>query len=229
VKPYYDREGIVIYHGRAEEVLPTMEDGSVGLIAADPPYNLGMDYGEGVDDTRRPEEFAAFVDGFMPELLRVGLATILTPGIANLAIYLRHAPRWILAWHKPFGVSHTPVGFNNWEPVLFWGKWPKRHYSDYIYAPLHLADKGLGLHACPKPVGLFLRLIDWFSSEGDIICDPFLGSGTALVAAKQLGRRGIGIELSERYCEVAAKRIDKVLAHPPLVGFNEAVEQGVLL
>lgn len=62
-------------------------------------------------------------------------------------------------------------------------------------------------HPCPKPVGLMLELVALFTDPDDLILDPFLGSGTTLLAAGRLGRRGVGIEIEEKYCEEAARRL----------------------
>jgi site-specific DNA-methyltransferase (adenine-specific) len=204
VQPYYDQDGITIYHGDCREVLPQLEP--IELIATDPPYNLGRQYGTGTDDNRSSADFAAWVREWMPEILRLGSTILLTPGIANLGLYLQYEPKWILAWHKPFGVSRTPIGFNNWEPVLMWGKWWRKHYGDYICAPLVLSDRALGGHSSPKPLSLMHTLIERNSEDG-LVLDPFMGSGTTLRAAKDLGRRAIGIEIEERYCELAANRL----------------------
>ena len=64
-------------------------------------------------------------------------------------------------------------------------------------------------HPCPKPEALMLTLVEQFTDQGEVILDPFMGSGTTLVAAKRLGRRAIGIELKEKYCEIAAKRLQQ--------------------
>lgn len=62
-------------------------------------------------------------------------------------------------------------------------------------------------HPCPFPYQLASRCIASTTSPGDLVCDPFMGSGTTLRAAKDLGRKAIGIEIEERYCEIAAKRL----------------------
>jgi len=65
---------------------------------------------------------------------------------------------------------------------------------------------GIDGHPCPYPLGLPERCIVATTDPGDIVLDPFAGSGTTLRAAKDLGRKAIGVELDERYCEIAAKR-----------------------
>ena len=62
-------------------------------------------------------------------------------------------------------------------------------------------------HPCPKPFGLMLELVSLFSDPDETILDPFAGSGTTLIAAKQLGRKAIGVEVDEKFCEVAAERL----------------------
>lgn len=64
-------------------------------------------------------------------------------------------------------------------------------------------------HPCPKPEPLMVELVSLFSNAGETILDPFMGSGTTLVAAKRLGRKAIGIELEEKYCEIAARRLQQ--------------------
>ncbi len=66
-------------------------------------------------------------------------------------------------------------------------------------------------HPTQKPIALIRELTELFSNPGDIILDPFLGSGTTLLAAQHLGRRGLGIEISEEYCATAAKRVEGLL------------------
>ena len=205
MQPYYERGGITIYHGDCREILPTLS--GVDLVLTDPPWNVGRDYGPETDDMQAPDVFSAWIASWMPRVLRLGTTVLVTPGIRNLAIYLAYQPKWILAWHKPFGVGRTPVGFNNWDPILLWGKWRKRHYGDYILEPLALGDKTLGLHDCPKPLNLMRTLISRNSDDEGLVLDPFMGSGTTLRAAKDLGHRAIGIDIEERYCEIAANRL----------------------
>lgn len=81
---------------------------------------------------------------------------------------------------------------------------------------LDRGGNGARLHTTQKPIELLDALVERFTDAGDTILDPFAGSGTTLVAAKSLGRKAIGIELDERYCEIAAKR----LAQDSLLGVS---------
>jgi DNA modification methylase len=104
------------------------------------------------------------------------------------------------------GLVQFPV-MPHWEPVFLYGiqgrrDLPRRY--DVLTVPTQNASAFD--HPAPKPVSLFIRLIEWLAPSGTVL-DPFMGSGTTLRAAKDIGRPAIGIEISERYCEVAAKRL----------------------
>lgn len=84
-------------------------------------------------------------------------------------------------------------------------------YNDFKLLPdcvNHSIDAAAD-HPCPKPLNLYLWLVGQCSEPGQLIIDPFAGSGTTLLAAKQLNRRAIGIEIEEKYCEIAAKRLSQ--------------------
>lgn len=204
MKPYYDHAGITIYHGDCREILPSLP--KVDLVLTDPPYAVDFSYEGGVDSDMRVQ--TQVISSFL------GRADVLlTPGIANVCGYPQ--PRWVICWLKKssMGASRLSgpqaVSRNLWEPVFYYGHYPKNPPSrDIIEAPIQHRDLGSS-HPCPKPIALFLRLVGIGSVSTDLILDPFMGSGTTLVAAKQLGRKAIGIEIEEKYCEIAAKRLSQ--------------------
>ena len=202
MKPYYEQDGITIYHGDCATVLPEVWFG-VDLTLTDPPYNVGLDY---CDGDRRPdyELWCAEWFGKCPQPL------VLTPGIVNLAMWLRiAAPRWVCAWVKPNQCSASALnGFNAWEPVLVYGKHAKPVGQDYWMVPIGRQPEADG-HPCPKYLPFWTKLVGAFSEPKALILDPFMGSGTTLIAAKAQDRRAIGIEREERYCEIAAKRLSQ--------------------
>jgi site-specific DNA-methyltransferase (adenine-specific) len=234
VKPYYDDGTCTIYHADCRELLPFMK---AGLVLTDPPYNLGVSYGARTSGEDRREHYKVWSRRWFEVSPR---PLIFTPGPSNLAMWFAiEEPLWVGAWYKPNGTSGSRLnGFNLWEPVLFYGRPGRRVHRDAWSAsiekgpwgtPLGTRPKGSSfgkrgravagttmpesVHPCPKSYRFWSSLLNDVSNPGDLILDPFMGSGTTLRAAKDLGRKAIGIELEERYCEIAAKRLgQEVLA-----------------
>jgi DNA modification methylase len=203
--PYYDDGQVTIYHGDALTVLRSLDAGSADLVFADPPYGVDLGYGDAYED-RGGEGYAAWMADVAAELRRVGELVLVTPGIRNIGLWPR--PSWTLCWGKPGSTRRSDLGgFNEWEPILMYGK--RRLYHDLKILPTvaNLAKGETGDHPCPKPLRLMTWLLAECSDPGDLVVDPFAGSGTTLRAAKDLGRRAIGVELEERYCEIAANRL----------------------
>ena len=153
------------------------------------------------------DKYASLCKDWFEQANRVGKAVVFTSGIANICFYPQ--PYWIICWHKPAAVSFNRMGgFNAWEPISVHGEPRKRLGQDYILFNTFNFSKGPEKdHPCPKPLGLWEKLINLFSEEGDTILDPFLGSGTTAVACERLGRNWIGIEIDADYCKIAEKRI----------------------
>jgi site-specific DNA-methyltransferase (adenine-specific) len=195
-KPYYQDEAVTIYHADAREILPLLEPGSVDLVLTDPPYGVGL-----ADWDNLPHW------DWLDECQRISPLILFTPGIANLWKY--PPADWVIGWAKPGSTRRNGTGgFNHWEPVLQYGshKW----MVDLIYLPAcvnHSLDSGD--HPSSKPLALYRWLIERVA--GHTILDPFMGSGTSLRAAKDLGRKAIGIEIEERYCEIAARRMAQLV------------------
>ena len=198
LKPYYERDGITIYHGDCREILPHVE---AYVMVSDPPF--GMSYSSGWSGSSA-----------------VGDADV---GVRDFALKLwGERPALIFGrWSepKPFGTRCRII----WDK----GEWPGMGDLALPWGPsdeeIYVLGKGFvgkrtgtvlrsnrigaqeALHPTEKPIALLQRLIQ--ACPPGLILDPFMGSGTTLVAAKLEGRRAIGIEIEERYCEIAVKRL----------------------
>ena len=198
-EPYYEHGGITIYHGDCRDVLPGLEP--VDLVLTDPPYGVGFRY-ESYNDTEE-----VFINDVLPVV--EDLTAKIPSAVCMSMRQLRRLPdpKWIACWYKPAGTTRSGCGgFSAWEPIfLYGGAWDLA--TDVFVLPKRRGeDKAANGHPCPKPVQLYSWLGRSHKSSGTIL-DPFMGSGTTLRAAKDLGRKAIGIEIEERYCEIAANRL----------------------
>jgi len=222
MKPYYSHNGITIYHADCREVLPNLPDQSIDLVLTDPPYGVGFDYGTGYKDSPR-----GYIDFLWP-IIEVCEQKVKEGGyiaVYQAAKYARLWHQWfprewrLFALPKLFGqIRHTDIQWCT-DYVLFWmvgqGKKKRLRESgiarDFFVSEQVLLrrDPLLSGHPCPRPIDQVIYLIESLSPTKSTILDPFLGSGTTVVAAKILGRKAIGIEIEERYCEIAAKRLQQ--------------------
>jgi len=196
-----------LYQGDCLEILPTL--GKVDAVVTDPPYGIGFDYAS-YDDTE--VNWFSLMNAVIPVLRGMAKFVIMpTCRIKSMQWwYANHCPDWIIAWYKgsPGHISH--VGFNDWEPHLVWGR-PPSQMHDHFQTPLVIDANG---HPCPKPLRYSTWLVKRAAVTGDTILDPFMGSGTTGVACAKLGRKFIGIEIEERYFQIACERIQKAYDQP---------------
>ncbi len=189
----------------AVEFLRNLPDNSVDSIVTDPPYNVGYKY-DSTDDHRA--DYADWCGEWLKECLRVSRwSVMISCGHTNLGMWYRISePRWLACWWKPAAMGNSPFGVNNWEPMLFYGKVPKRTKCDVIRATITAKDH-LSWHPCPKPVGWARGFVKATTMKGMTVLDPFLGSGTTGVACVQLGRKFVGVEIDPGYFGKAKERI----------------------
>jgi site-specific DNA-methyltransferase (adenine-specific) len=219
--PYYEEPGITIYNADCRDVLPTLEP--VDLAFLDPPYNVSLGTEKhsqrqsgyaSIDDNMTDTNYAAWILNIFALISAVSNRIVATPGNSNQ--HLWEAPLWTMAWTKLNGCARTPLTRGQkmqhscWEPVLIYGKLDLPPKSDVLNCPISFQSSADG-HPCPKPLKLLKTIIGYTEEQppqfSSAILDPFMGSGTTLVAAKELGRRAIGIEIEEKYCEIAVKRL----------------------
>ena len=195
-QPYYQDDAVTIYNADCRDVLPTLD--KVDLLLTDPPYGKRLNYGGETDDS---------TDWFKENtrwLVSLEVPLIFT--CPSSKIYDIPKPDWIAVWHKPlsFGFWSTPM-LPHWEAICIYNQPLKITRSDvFVSNP----EKPNG-HPAPKPLSLLREILSVFPAE--IVVDPFMGSGTTLRAAKDLGRKAIGIEIEERYCEIAADRMSQTV------------------
>jgi len=208
MEPYYKDDAVTIYHGDCREILPTLEP--VDLVLTDPPYGIGYDashkkyhYGSGID--RGSAEWDT--EPFDPStILALDKPTIMWGG-NNFASRLPDGTAWI-AWCK---IVRQDANIRQSDCELAWtnclGR--SRVFNHLWVGAYRDSESGMrNLHPTQKPLALMRWCLELLPSL-NLSLDPYMGSGTTLRAAKDLGRKAIGIEIEERYCEIAAKRMSQ--------------------
>jgi site-specific DNA-methyltransferase (adenine-specific) len=227
VRVYYDKDGITIYHGDCLEALPTLQEGSADAIVTDPPYMLGHAAARRSADKpmgwSEVNNAAFWYTAWMREVWRAAGVNAPVWIFANTkslpVLYCAAAgvggmhPVSVLVWDKQWpSVGSTRGLRQNYELVVLFGK-PDFKIRDRsvpdIWQCKWAGHKPTG-HPAEKPMDLVARMLEVSGTPaGGIVLDPFMGSGTTLHGAKNTGRRAIGIEIDERYCEMAARRLEQ--------------------
>lgn len=219
-KPYYQDDAVTLYHGDCRQIVPLL--GRFDLLLTDPPYgtqNLGGGYGrrqlhdkgDGLAQVIANDEDLGMLRALFPLALprvvdgwaMVFYAARKTPEIVEITrdakwfgevIWDKLAPG--LGYHIRYVHENIAV-FRVGEPAR-----PKRPLMSMLRGPapsLH--------HPHEKPLSILTAMIAWGCLEGGSVLDPFAGSGSTLRAAKDLGRKSVGVEVDERHCETIAKRM----------------------
>jgi len=272
-----------LYTGDCLELFSKVEEGTIDLIFADPPFNIGYDY-DIYDDSRDAEAYRKWTTAWGREVVRVlGPSGTFWLAIGDefaaelkvvfhreLGLSLRS---WVI-WYYTFGVHCTRKFARSHAHLFYFVKDPKRFtfndreirvpsarqliYFDaranpegrlpddtWILRPQDVPDgfapesdtwyvprvcgtfkERAGWHGCQMPEQVLGRIIRACSNPGDIVLDPFGGSGTTLAVAKKLGRRYLGFELSPDYAEAIKDRLSAAKPGQPLDGSSEPLAGG---
>lgn len=214
VTPYYEDEKVTLHHGDCLSLLPAWAE-RADVLVTDPPYGLAY-------TSNRPRRtLAPSIAGDLDTTVRDaalfawhGADPVAMPRPALVfGTWRRERPpavRQVLIWDTKgalgMGALDLPWKPSHQEIYVIGRGFKGRRSSDVLTcAPVQSLGYNGRTHPHEKPVDLLSRLID--KCPPGVIADPFAGSGTTLVAAKKLGRRAIGVEIDERYCEIAAKRL----------------------
>lgn len=224
---YYQDEHVTLYHGDALEVMAGMSDQSVAAVITDPPYterthsNAKTNKGKG--HGVKAINFASFTDGDLyTSLAECGR---LSSGWVIATLAYQHA--LVMDTQPPAGLRTLRLGVwvkTNPMPQISADR-PGQGWESIAY--MHRADSkpawngggGHGNYISPvvqneghptvKPLPMLRDMVRKFTAPGDVVLDPFAGSGTTLRAAVDEGRKAIGVELDERYCEIIARRLQQ--------------------
>lgn len=206
--PYYEDDLVTLYHGDCREVTDWLD---ADVLVTDPPY--GMAYESNLNRDKRNAKVGRAIAGDGDLSTRNDCLALwgARPAIVfgTWRVERPAATKALLVWHK-VGAGGLGDLSMPWLPtheeiyVLGSGFIGKRADAVLSYRPLMSGDRERPDHPTPKPLPLMERLIDTTTGA---VADPFAGSGSTLVAAKHMGRKAVGVELDERYCEVIASRL----------------------
>ena len=213
MKPYYDEDGITIYHGDCRELLPTLK---ADLLLTDPPYGIGISSRNTVgSSTKRNGKVILARDYGVSDWDDA-------PPPEWLLMLMREQTRWQII----FGGNYFPL-----PPSRCWLVWDKDNSGNFADCELawtnldkavrklkwrwngmlqeDMEHKEFRTHPTQKPLAVMKWALAQAPEGVTNILDPFMGSGTSLVAAKAAGIRAIGIEREEKYCADAAERLSQ--------------------
>ncbi|MEM1688936.1 MAG: site-specific DNA-methyltransferase [Candidatus Hadarchaeales archaeon] len=196
-------------------LIKKIPDGCVDAIITDPPYGL---YKEGVCSD---EDLTTFYK-VLPECYRVlkknafFITFFSTKFLPKLFKNNPFTYFWQIILYCPEGAVKSPIGITKYMSCLVFKKGnPRivlRNKDIFVDTPGKMIepDEGFINHPTPKPKHFIREILRMFTKEGDLILDPFIGSGSTAVACKQLNRRFIGFEINEKYCQLANRRLSSL-------------------
>ncbi len=216
MKPYYQDKWVTIYHGDCREILPQL-DVKVDLVLTDPPYGVDMgnkNYPAGSQHGLVRSKYASYIDTYenFKSIIVPSLQMSLDLAKRGMVFISAHRLQDIPRFTSLGGIYCSSAnardcwGFTTFIPIALYGHDPTivNGSRTKVFVNNDIAQKNG--HPCPKPESWIEWCVARGSEPGELILDPFLGSGTTCYCAKKLNRYSIGIEIEEQYCEIAAKR-----------------------
>lgn len=228
IKPYYENENVIIYNHDCLEVMNQLGNNSFDFILSDPPYNQKYHY-DNYSDNLSEEDYKnllyhvfiqkpSIIIHYPEETLKI-LATLGLGELEEVVCWVYNSntakqSRLITWWNCKPDFKKIPQEYKNLndkriKKLMEEGKLA-RSYDWWVVNQVKNVSKGENNHSCPIPLEIAERIIKSTTNEDNIIIDPFMGSGTTLVAARKLGRKAIGCEISERYCSIAVERLQNI-------------------
>jgi len=223
MKPYYEDGAVTIYHGDAREVVRGLEPSTVDVLLTDPPYGSDFSGFRGVDQGIVGD---GETEGFrlLRQVMHQGRFALKPDAHAYIFsrwdgwaefydavspfIPVRNGLIW---WKNRGGMGNLTHDYATDYEVILYGRLGSRALQGGRDSAVLAGIPPLGPikgrhHPTEKPVALLTRLLSKSLPPNGTVFDPFMGSGSSLIAARGLGGKAIGIEIEERYCEIAARR-----------------------
>lgn len=211
VKLYYQEEGIAIIHGDARDIWPSLPP--VDALVTDPPFGIHWSRATWHDD---PQDYPALIHWVVQEAKRSVLGwCFIFQAMPNVGHFHEWFPEgWrLFAACKNFAQIRPTAVWHSWDPVVFWNNGPNSGPNtrtinrDYHIGNVAGVMRWKPPHICPRPLDTMCHLVALAAAEGGVVIDPFMGSGTTLLACKEFGRLAIGIDSDESCCEMAVNRL----------------------
>ena len=224
IEPFYQDESVTLYNTDAATLLAELAD-NTGVVITDPPYDARTHAGARSTNRRREDGISEFPPIDHAELMRILAECGRVSGrwvVANLA----YSAAFELEKQPPEGLRMMRIGVwvktnttpqltgdrpaQGWEAIAYmhpkgrarWNGGGK--HGNFVSSTARVTS-----HPTEKPEGMVRQFVEWFSDPGDVVVDPFAGSGTTLVAARDMGRRAIGCEVDPKYCEMIVERLSQ--------------------
>ncbi len=227
--------------GDCLKLFKEVKDGSVDLVLTDPPFGVGYDYEtDQFEDFRDGEEYFPWVEEWFWEVKRVlkdgGVFLCFSSPkfireFLNLGATCKFQYQETIIWDKVCAHSHNGPKrpLPNYEPCFFWTKGDKWTYNPPCQNVLRYvrqtSDSGIK-HRASRPIGLYVELVKVFSNPDELVLDPFVGSGTTLLACRMTGRNGLGFEINSEYEEVIKSRM--LAKIPDIESFDDQEVETIL-
>jgi DNA modification methylase len=224
VKPFHQEEAGIIYCGDCREILPHLP--KVDLCLTDPPYGINLGNNKSANENRvgylKKQAYVGYEDTtenfkkIIVPALEKSIEISTRASIFGFAPGLRLLPEPTAMGgvYIPAGCGRNAWGFICFAPIFFYGSAPDLNLGAKSTAMKSTKMAEKNGHPVPKPIGWMKWLVGLGSRPGELILDPFLGSGTTAVAAKELGRKFIGVEISLDYCKIAKRRLQQCCVLP---------------
>ena len=232
MKPYYQDDAVTIFHGDCMDIIPQI--GEVDTVFSSPPYNqIAKTDASGMMKEANHNQLNGYLshtDDMDEATYQAWMRAVFGAcmDVCKGLVWINHKTRY----RNRKGIHPLEIFPWPFYSELVWDRGGSVTLNAKKYAPSHEYIYGFGVphywdrrhdmkmsvwrvcpernvngHPCPFPIGIALPCIESSTPEGGVVLDPFMGSGTTLRAAKDLCRKAIGIEIEERYCEIAARRM----------------------